>query len=87
MKRLFLFITLFSAVPAHASRNDFGQGVAAMACSMLDSGYSQRRVEGVLDLLERQIIRSGISERGQEQMANGFNYQASRNNCSLRYRY
>ena len=86
MKRLFLFIALLSAVPAHAARNDFGQGVAAMACAMLDSGYSQYRVEGVLDVLERQIIRSGISEQGQAQMASGFNYQASRNNCSLRYR-
>ena len=87
MKSLFLFVALLAAVPVHAARNDFGQGVAAMACAMLDSGYNQRRVENVLDLLERQIIRSGISERGQAQMARGFNYQSSRNNCSLRYRY
>ena len=65
MKRLFLFIALFSAVPAHAARNDFGQGVAAMACSMLDSGYSNREVENVLNSLERSIIRDGISKRGQ----------------------
>lgn len=87
MKRLFLFIALLTSVPAYAARNDFGQGVAAMACAMLDSGYTQRKVEGVLDILERQIIRSGISEQGQEQMASGFNYQTSRNNCPLRYRY
>ena len=72
---------------AKAGRNDFGMGVAAAACAMLDRGYSQARVEEVLNLLERQIISSGISTRQQEQMASGFNYQASRNNCRLRYRY
>ena len=69
-----------------ASRNDFGMGVAATACAMLDSGMSQRKVERVLDLLERQIIASGISVRQQNEMAKGFNFQASRNNCRLRYR-
>ena len=49
MKRLFLLIGLLAAVPAQAERYDFGQGVAAMACSMLDSGYRRREVENVLD--------------------------------------
>lgn len=84
MKRLFLLITMSSAVPAHAARNDFGYGVAAIACTMLDSDCSQHRVEKMLDVLKRQIIRR---ERGQAQMARGLNYQASRNICSLRYRY
>ena len=53
---------------------------------MLDSGYSRYQVEKVLNLLERDIIDSGISEKQQLQMASGFNYQAARNNCSLRYR-
>ena len=53
---------------------------------MLDSGFSRRKVERALDLLERQIIGSGISERQQLQMANGFNYQAARSKCRLRYR-
>ena len=72
---------------ANAGRNDFGMGVAAAACAMLDRGYSQARVEDVLNLLERQIISCGISTRQQQQMASGFNYQASRNDCRLRYRY
>ena len=54
---------------------------------MLDLGYSRRSVESVLNRLERDIINSGISERQQQQMASGFNYQAARNNCALRYRY
>ena len=86
MKRLFLLIALFTAVPAHAERYDFGQGVAAMGCAMLSYGYSRSEVEGVLNSLERLIIRDGISRRGQTQMASGFNYQTSRLNCSLRYR-
>ena len=87
MKSSFLIVLLLAAAPVNAARDDFGQGVAAMACAMLDSDYSRREVENVLNLLERQIIRSGISEQGQAQMARGFNYQASRNDCSLRYRY
>ena len=74
------------SMEANAGRDDFGMGVAAAACAMLDRGYSQARVEEVLNLLERQIIASGISTRQQQQMANGFNFQASRNNCRLRYR-
>tara|TARA_B100000475_G_C14988965_1_gene311450 strand:- start:918 stop:1181 length:264 start_codon:yes stop_codon:yes gene_type:complete len=84
MKRLFLFIALLTALPAHADRSDFGHGVAAMACAMLDAGYSQREAEEVLQLLGRQIVRSGISERSQSQMASGFNYMARKNNCPLR---
>ena len=78
---------LMVSTGAKAGRDDFGMGVAAAACAMLDRGYSQARVEEVLNLLERQIILSGISTRQQQQMASGFNYQASRNNCRLRYRY
>ena len=82
MKTLLLLIALLTAAPAKAERYDFGQGVAAM----LDSGYSNREVENVLNSLERSIIRDGISKRGQAQMVRGFNYQTSRLNCSLRYR-
>ena len=87
MKRLLLILALLLASPARAERTDFGQGAAAVACAMLDAGISQRRVESVLNLLERQIMNSGISQREQRQMASGFNYQARENNCSLRYRY
>ncbi|MEC8440817.1 MAG: hypothetical protein VXZ59_00700 [Cyanobacteriota bacterium] len=86
MKRLLLLIALFTAVPAHAERYDFGQGVAAMACAMLESGYSRREIENVLDSLERFIIRDGISERGQAQMVKGYNYQTARLGCELGYR-
>ena len=90
--RNYFFITgavtaLIIPTEAKAGRDDFGMGVAAAACAMLDRGYSQARVEDVLNLLERQIMASGISTRQQEQMAYGFNFQASRNNCRLRYRY
>ena len=78
---------LLVSTPAQAGRDDFGMGAASVACAMLDSGYSRVQVEQVLSYLERDIIRSGISSREQSQMANGFNYQARRNNCSLRYRY
>ena len=87
LMKLFLpLFALFIAIPAHAGRDDFGMGAASVACAMLDSGISRHRVEKVLNLLERDIINSGISEREQLQMASGFNYQAARNNCSLRYR-
>lgn len=87
MKKIFLLMSLLSvAVPAQAQRYDFGQGVAAMACFMLESGYSRREVENVLDSLERFVIRDGISERGQEQMVRGYNYQTARLGCELRYR-
>ena len=86
MKRLFLLIALLTAVPAQAERYDFGQGVAAMACAMLDSGYSRREVENALDSLERFIIRDGISARGQQQMVKGYNYQTARLGCELEYR-
>ena len=62
-------------------------GVAAAAWAMLDRGYSQARAEDILNLLECQNMSSGISTRQQEQMVSGFNFQASRNNCRLRYRY
>ena len=86
MKILFLLATLVIAGPAYAGRDDFGMGAASVACAMLDSGYSRYQVEKVLNRLERDIINSGITERQQSQMASGFNYQAARNNCSLRYR-
>ena len=87
MKRSVLLLALLLATPAYAGRDDFGMGDASVACAMLDLGYSRRRVESVLNRLERDIINSGISERQQQQMASGFNYQAARNNCALRYRY
>ena len=86
MKSLFLLATLVITSPAYAGRDDFGMGAASVACAMLDSGYSRYQVEKVLNLLERDIIDSGICEKQQLQMASGFNYQAARNNCSLRYR-
>ena len=86
-EEIFLLMSLLSvAVPAQARRYDFGQGVAAIACFMLESGYSRREVENVLDSLERFVIRDGISERGQEQMVRGYNYQTARLGCELRYR-
>ena len=88
MSRCLLLVTALSVlmpIEVKASRNDFGMGVAALH-AMLDSGMRQRKVENVLDLLERQIIASGISTRQQNEMARGFNFQASRNNCRLRYR-
>lgn len=91
MRHYFLVIVVAAAsliaTDAKAGRGDFGMGVAAAACAMLDAGYSQARVERVLNLLERQIIASGISSKQQSQMAKGFNYQATRNRCKLRYRY
>ena len=86
MKSLFLLVTLVIASPAYAGRDDFGMGAASVACAMLDSGYSRYQVENVLNLLERDIIDSEISEKQQLQMASGFNDQAARNDCSLRYR-
>ena len=87
MKRLFLLAALLIAAPAQAARNDFGQGVAAFACVMLDSGYSRNQVYALLDTLEAQIIRGGSTNwRDEKEMVEGFNYQARRNhrNCPLR---
>ena len=91
MRNYFFLIGAVAALiiptEAKAGRDDFGMGVAAAACAMLDRGYSQARVEDVLNLLERQIVASGISTRQQEQTAYGFDFQASRNNCRSRHRY
>ena len=87
MKRLFLLFALLAAAPAHAARNDFGQGVASLACVMLDSGYSQSQVYALLDTLEAQIVRGGSTNwRDEKQMIDGFNYQARNNHrdCPLR---
>ena len=87
MKRLFLLAALLTAAPVQAARNDFGQGVAAFACVMLDSGYSRNQVYALLDTLEAQIIRGGSTNwRDEKEMVEGFNYQARRNhrNCPLR---
>ena len=87
MKRLFLLFALLAAAPVHAARNDFGQGVASLACVMLDSGYSQSQVYALLDTLEAQIERGGSTNwRDEKQMIDGFNYQARNNHrdCPLR---
>ena len=89
MKRLFFLVFLLAAAPAHAARYDFGQGAAALACVMLDSGYSRSQVYALLDTLEAQIERGGSTNwRDEEQMVEGFNYQARNNHsdCSLRIR-
>ena len=89
MKRLFLLVALLAAAPAHAARYDFGQGVASLACVMLDSGYSQSQVYALLDTLEAQIERGGSTNwRDEGQMVEGFNYQARNNHsgCPLRIR-
>ena len=87
MKGLFLLAALLAAAPAQAARYDFGQGAAAFACVMLDSGYSQNQVYALLDTLEAQIVRGGsTNSRDEKQMVRGFNYQARNNhyNCPLR---
>ena len=90
MKRLFLIgILLAAALPAHAARYDFGQGAAAVACVMLQSGYSQRQVYDVLDRLDSQIRNSPTPYREEAQMVQGFNFEARNNhyNCPLRIRF
>ena len=89
MKSLFLLAALLTATaaPAQAARNDFGQGVAAFACVMLDSGYSRNQVYSLLDTLEARIIRGGTTNwREEKEMVEGFNYQARNNHrdCPLR---
>ena len=75
MKRLSLMVALtITTSPAYAGRDDFGMGAASVACAMLDTGISSRKVERVLNRLERDIINSGISEREQLQMASDFNF-------------
>ena len=90
MKKIFLIAALFAAAaPAHAARYDFGQGAAAVACVMLDLGYSERQVYNVLDRLDS-MIRSGPTPyREEAQMVEGFNYEARNNhyNCPLRIKY
>ena len=87
MKKLILIAALFTAAaPAHAARYDFGQGAAAVACVMLDLGYSERQVYNVLDRLDS-MIRSGPTPyREEAQMVKGFNFEARNNhyNCPLR---
>ena len=90
MKRLFLIAALLgAAAPAHAARYDFGQGAAAVACVMLDSGYSQRQVYKVLDRVDYAIRNSPTPYREEAQMVEGFNYQARFNhsNCPLRIEF
>ena len=90
MKRLFLIAAMLTAAaPAQAARYDFGQGAAAVACVMLDLGYSQRQVYNVLDRLDSMIRNSPTPYREEAQMVEGFNYEARNNhyNCPLRIRY
>ena len=90
MKKFFLIATLFAAAaPAHAARYDFGQGAAAVACVMLDLGYSERQVYNVLDRLDSMIRRGPAPYREEAQMVEGFNYEARNNhyNCPLRIEY
>ena len=86
MKKLFLLVALLAAAPAQAARNDFGQGAAAVACVMLQSGYSERQVYDVLDRLDSQIRNSPTPYREEAQMVKGFNFEARNNhyNCPLR---
>jgi hypothetical protein len=88
MKGLFLLFALLAAAPVNAdARYDFGQGVASLACVMLDAGYSQSQVYALLDTLEAQIERGGSTNwRDEKQMIDGFNYQARNNHrdCPLR---
>jgi len=86
MKSIILLIALLTTTPAYTQSSEFGQCVAALACAMLESGYTRRQVENVLDSLERFIIRDGISRKGQAQMVRGYNYQTARLGCELRYR-
>ena len=89
MKRLFLLFALLAAAPVNAdARYDFGQGVASLACIMLDSGYSRSQVYALLDTLEAQIERGGSTNwRDEEQMVEGFNAQTlNYSDCSLRIR-
>ena len=90
MRGLFLFAAVLASAPAHAARYDFGQGAAAFACVMLDSGYSQSQIYALLDTLEAQIERGGsTNSRDEVQMVEGFNYQAQNNHrdCPLRISY
>jgi hypothetical protein len=86
VKRLFILATLFAVSPAHAARYDFGQGAAAFACVMLQSGYSERQVYKVLDRLDYAIRNSPTPFRQERQMVEGFNFEARNNhsNCPLR---
>ena len=86
MKRLFILATLLAVSPAHAARYDFGQGAAAFACVMLQSGYSERQVYEVLDRLDYAIRNSPTPFRQERQMVEGFNFEARNNhsNCPLR---
>jgi len=90
MKSLFLVAALLASVaPARAARYDFGQGAAAVACTMLDSGYSQKQVYAVLDRLDSRIRNSSTPYREEAQMVQGFNFQARKNhyNCPLRMEF
>ena len=89
MKKLFLLVALLAAAPAQAARYDFGQGAAAVACVMLQSGYSQRQVYAVLDRLDSQIRNSPTPYIQEAEMVEGFNYEARNNhpNCPLRISY
>ena len=90
MKNLFVIATLLTAAaPAHAARYDFGQGAAAVACVMLEMGYSQKQVYRVLNRLDNQIRNSPTPYREEAQMVKGFNFQAQNNhyNCPLRIEF
>ena len=90
MKKAFLLAALLTAAnPAQAARYDFGQGAAAVACVMLELGYSQRQVYKVIDRLDTHIRNSPTPYREEAQMVKGFNFQARNNhyNCPLRIEF
>ena len=90
MKKAFLLVALLTAAnPAQAARYDFGQGAAAVACVMLELGYTQKQVYKVIDRLDAKIRNSPTPYREEKQMVKGFNFQARNNhyNCPLRIEF
>ena len=90
MRKFYFIVALIAAAaPAQAARYDFGQGAAAVACVMLESGYNQSQVYQILDRLDSQIRNSSTPYREEMQMVEGFNFQARNNhyNCPLRIRF
>tara|TARA_B100001964_G_C13706869_1_gene368534 strand:- start:238 stop:498 length:261 start_codon:yes stop_codon:yes gene_type:complete len=86
MAPAFLLLTLLSVQSIDASEEKVGYGMAAMACSMLETGQSKARVEYEIEQLEAKLLRSDYNRKQLVEITQGYNYWINYYRCTLQIR-
>ena len=86
MAPAFLLLTILSVQSSDASEEKVGYGIAAMACSMLETGQSKARVEYEMKKLEAKLLRSEYNRKQLLEITKGYNYWINYYRCTLRIR-